>query len=92
MSPLRTDVTEADVQDWCCAYLARTLRLRAEKIDRMATFASIGLDSADSLFLVSALEDWSGLVLDSETAYEHPSVAALARFVIGRIEAASARE
>ena len=63
MSPLRTDATEADVQDWCCAYLARTLRLRAEKIDRMATFASIGLDSADSLFLVSALEDWSGLVL-----------------------------
>ncbi|HEX3346634.1 MAG TPA: acyl carrier protein [Acetobacteraceae bacterium] len=89
MARLKTDATEAQIQDWCCTYLARALRLKAEKIDRTATFASIGLDSAEALFLVSALEDWSGLDLDSDTAYEHPSVAQLSRFVIECIQAQS---
>ena len=79
--------TEGDVQEWCCVYLARALRLKPDKIDQTATFASIGLDSAEALFLVSALEDWSGLELESDTAYEHPSVAALSRFVVERLAA-----
>jgi acyl carrier protein len=78
-------MTEADVQAWCRAYLAQALRLPPETIDPDASFASIGLDSAEALFLVSALEDWSGLELASDTAYEHPSVSALSRFVIARL-------
>jgi acyl carrier protein len=43
------------------------------------------LDSAGSVFLVSAIEDWLGLELVSETAIEYPSVALPAHFVAGRL-------
>jgi acyl carrier protein len=85
MAARQAEITETDIQDWCCQYLARVLKRTPDQIDRQARFASIGLDSAESLFLVSALEDWSGLELDSETAFDHPSVAELSRFVASRI-------
>jgi hypothetical protein len=37
------------------------------------------------VFLVSAIEDWVGLELVSETAIEYPSVALPARLVAGRL-------
>jgi acyl carrier protein len=85
MATQRSDITERDVQEWCCGYLARALKLKPERIDRDARFAKLGLDSAEALFLVSALEDWSGLDLDSETAFEHPSVVELSRFISGKL-------
>ena len=87
MARTRTDVTEADIRTWCCQYLGRVLKLPPERIDHQATFNWLGLDSAESLFLVSALEDWSGLELASDTAVEHPSVAELARYIVGRLDA-----
>ncbi len=86
MARIRSDVTEADVRDWCCQYLARALKLSPGRIDHQATFSRLGLDSAESLFLVAALEDWSGLELASDIAFEHPSVSDLARYVIGRFD------
>jgi acyl carrier protein len=78
------DVTEHDIQAWCANYLRTALKLR-EAPDVDAEFASLGLDSAESVFLVSAIEDWLGLELASDTAMDHPSVAQLARFVAGRL-------
>ena len=40
--------------------------------------------SAESVFLVSAIEDWLGLELASDTAVEHPTIAQLASFVADR--------
>ena len=82
MSKNERSFTEAEAGDWCVADLGKALRMKPERIDREASFESLGLDSAEALFMVAALEDWSGLELGSDTAYEHPSVAALARFVV----------
>ena len=78
------DVTEHDIQAWCANYLCTTLKLR-ETPDVDAEFPSLGLDSAESVFLVSAIEDWLGLELASDTAMDHPSIARLARFVADRL-------
>ena len=78
------DVTEHDIQAWCTNYLRTALKLR-EAPDVHAEFASLGLDSAESVFLVSAIEDWLGLELASDTAMDHPSIAQLARFVADRL-------
>lgn len=51
------------------------------KIDPAAKFDSLGLDSAESVFLASALEDWIGVPLHAEAAMDHPNIAALSRFV-----------
>ena len=84
------DVTEEAVRSWCGDYLAKALRIHRHRIDDNANFASFGLDSAESVFLVTALEDWLGLELESETAIEHPTVTDLARFIMTRLAEKSA--
>ena len=79
------DATEPDIQTWCAAYLRTALKLPDAPIDVHAEFASLGLDSAESVFLVAAIEDWLGLELASDTAMEHPTIAQLSRFVAGRL-------
>jgi acyl carrier protein len=85
----RPGLTEAKIEDWCRGYLASVLKRTPGSIDRHATFDSLGLDSAESVFLVSALEDWSGLELSSDTAIEHSSLAELSRFVVEMVSPAS---
>lgn len=77
--------TEPDIQAWCSAYLRKALKLSEVAIDVDAEFASIGLDSAESVFLIAAIEDWLGLELASDTAMEYPTIAKLSRFVANQI-------
>jgi len=81
-NPISEPISEEAIRAWCVAYLAKALRLRPERIGHDQDFAGLGLDSAESLFMVTAAEDWSGLELGSETAIEHPSVAAFSRFLM----------
>ena len=83
------NATEADIQAWCAAYLRRALKLPAAPIDVHAEFTSLGLDSAESVFFVAAIEDWLGLELASDTAMENPTIAQLTRFVASRLETKS---
>jgi acyl carrier protein len=85
----RPGLTEANIEEWCRAYLAKTLKRTPGSIDRQATFDSLGLDSAESVFLVAALEDWSGLELASDTAIEHHTLAVLSRFIVEMVGQAS---
>lgn len=78
-------VTQPEIAAWCADYLRRTLKLPDGRIDMHAEFPSLGLDSAESVFLVSAIEDWLGLELASDTAVEHPTIAQLADFIADRL-------
>jgi acyl carrier protein len=78
-------VTQPEIAAWCADYLRRTLKLPDGPIDVNAEFPSLGLDSAESVFLVSAIEDWLGLELASDTAVEHPSITQLAGFIADRL-------
>jgi acyl carrier protein len=78
--------TEPDIETWCTAYLRKALKLSDVAIDVDAEFASIGLDSAESVFLIAAIEDWLGLELASDTAMEHPTIARLSRFVASQLK------
>ena len=84
MSP-PADITKTSIETWCRQYLARVLKLAPHGIDPQASFSSLGLDSAEAVFLVSALEDWTGLELSSDIAMEHPSVADLTRFIASKL-------
>ena len=70
--------SEAAIRDWCAEYLARTLDL-PDTIDPEMTFARLGLDSANSVFLIVELEDWLGLELTPDLLFEHPTIGELAR-------------
>jgi acyl carrier protein len=75
---------EAAIRDWCVDYLARTLDLPDHTIDPEMTFARLGLDSANSVFLIVELEDWLGLELAPDLLFEHPTICGLARHLATR--------
>jgi acyl carrier protein len=82
---LRADnPSEAAIRDWCVEYLARTLDLPDHIVDPEMTFARLGLDSANSVFLIVELEDWLGLELTPDLLFEHPTISELARHLAMR--------
>ena len=85
------NATQADIREWCIAYLRKALKQPNADFDTDAELVSLGLDSAESVFMIAAIEDWLGLELASDTAVDHPTIADLARFVAREIEAQSSR-
>jgi acyl carrier protein len=75
---------EAEIRDWCVKYLIRTLDLPEQAIDPDANFARLGMDSANSVYLIVELEEWLGIELTPDLIFEHPTVAELARHLAGR--------
>jgi acyl carrier protein len=76
--------SEDAIRDWCVEYLARTLDLPGQTIDTDMTFARMGLDSANSVFLLVELEDWLGVELTPDLLFEHPTICELARHLVER--------
>ena len=78
------NASEAAIRDWCVQYLARTLELPDLQIEPDVTFARLGLDSANSVYLIVELEEWLGLELTPDLLFEHPTISDLARYLAGR--------
>ena len=76
--------SEAAIRDWCVKYLARTLELPEQTVDPDVKFARLGLDSANSVFLIVELEEWLGIELTPDLILEYPTIAELARYLAGR--------
>jgi acyl carrier protein len=76
--------SESAIRDWCVEYLARTLDLPDQTIDPDVKFARLGLDSANSLYLIVELEDWLGIELTPDLVFEYPTIAELARHLAAR--------
>jgi acyl carrier protein len=79
------NVSENEIREWCVQYLARTLDLPQETVDPDVKFARLGLDSANSVYLIVELEDWLGLELTPDLVFEHPTIGELARHLAERI-------
>ena len=77
--------SEAEIRDWCVKYLARTLDLPQETLDPDVKFARLGLDSANSVYLIVEIEDWLGVELTPDLVFEHPTIAELARHLAERV-------
>ena len=52
-----------------------------QNIDADVKFARLGLDSANSVYLIVGLEDWLGLELTPDLVFEHPTISDLARYL-----------
>ena len=77
-------VTEAEIRDWCIAYVGRTVDDPSVAVGPDVTLAQMGLDSASSAYFIVELEEWLGTELDPEIVAEHPTIAQLARHIAGR--------
>jgi acyl carrier protein len=78
------DASETAIRDWCVKYLARTLDLADQEIEPDVKFTRLGLDSANSVYLIVELEEWLGLELAPDLLFEHPTISDLARYLAGR--------
>jgi acyl carrier protein len=76
------DAAEQGIRTWCVGWLAKELKLPADRIDPSATFARIGMDSAMSVIFMLDLEEWLKLTLSPDLVFEHPSIAELARHIV----------
>ena len=75
---------EVAIRNWCVKYLARTLDLSDREIEPDINFARLGLDSANSVYLIVELEEWLGLELAPDLLFEHTTISDLARYLAGR--------
>ena len=75
---------EAAIRNRCVEYLALTLGLPNEEIEPDVNFARLGLDSANSVYLIVELEEWLGLELAPDLLFEHPTISDLARYLAAR--------
>jgi acyl transferase domain-containing protein/acyl-CoA synthetase (AMP-forming)/AMP-acid ligase II/NADPH:quinone reductase-like Zn-dependent oxidoreductase/acyl carrier protein len=69
------------IQAWLVGQIARQLGIPAGRIDVREPFASYGLDSLTAVGISGELEAWLGRQLSPTLAWEHPSIAALARYL-----------
>ena len=81
--PTEAALVESEVRDWIRAALARALGLAAADIDDEREFDAYGLPSLEAVMLTGDLEDLLGRPIDAEAAFEHASVARLARHLAG---------
>jgi acyl carrier protein len=75
--------SESAIREWCVKYLARTLDLPDGAMDPDVNFARLGLDSANSVYLIVELEEWLGIELTPDLVFEYPTIAELARYLAG---------
>jgi acyl carrier protein len=81
---------ESEILDWCVAYLASTFKTPRERIRPHAKFASLGMDSAASVFFIVELEEWLGIELPTEIVFTFPTPGELARHIAARYGAQGA--
>jgi acyl-CoA synthetase (AMP-forming)/AMP-acid ligase II/3-oxoacyl-(acyl-carrier-protein) synthase/acyl carrier protein len=67
------------IEAWLAAEIGAQLGIPASRVDTVAPFAELGLDSLAGVELAERLSTWLGRALPVSLAWEYPSVAALAR-------------
>ncbi|NUS17948.1 MAG: acyl carrier protein [Streptomyces sp.] len=71
---------------WLVDHVAAYTRLSAGEIDRTAPLTDYGLDSVAALSLCGDIEDEFDLVVEPTVAWDHPTVEALAAYLLKELE------
>lgn len=74
-----TSATEAQIREWCTQEIAQILGITPDQIADDVKFARLGLDSANAMQLILALEEHLGVELYPEMVFDHPTIAELSR-------------
>lgn len=76
------EMTVAQLRDWLRAWVAETTGQDATSLDDDSSLESYGLSSRDAVALTGELEDLLGRPVEATLAYQYPSIAALAEFLV----------
>jgi acyl carrier protein len=84
MTPSPPRRTEAPLQQWLTTRLAVYLDRLPESIEATVPLAEYGMDSVCALCLCGDIADDFGIVVESSLAWDHPTVARLAAYLMTR--------
>ena len=74
---------EAGIRHWLVDYLVANIGCRPDDIDYDASMHDLGVGSRDAVVLAGELGEWLGRPVSPVEFWQHPSINALARFLIG---------
>jgi myxalamid-type polyketide synthase MxaE and MxaD len=73
--------TVEQIQDWIVTRVSALAELPPDEVDVNAPLARLGLDSVALVTLAFDLEKWLGYRFRSNPLNDHPTIAALSRFL-----------
>ncbi|MDY6807799.1 MAG: polyketide synthase Pks13 [Actinomycetota bacterium] len=76
------DLTVAELRDWLRSWVAEATGIPAEQISDDRPMEEFGLSSRDAVALAADVEDKTGVILTATAAYNHPTIAMLAKRII----------
>ena len=83
MNPQPVKRTADEIADWLVDYLSKELAIPADELDVNARLFDLGLNSRKTVILAGDLEDWLGVEIAPDLAFDHPSIAALSAHLAG---------
>ncbi|GAC58025.1 putative polyketide synthase [Gordonia hirsuta DSM 44140 = NBRC 16056] len=87
-NPIETDgetaggLTVEELRDWLRAWVSATTGLPVDQISDDRPMEEFGLSSRDAVALAADVEDRTGVILTATAAYNHPTIAMLAKRII----------
>ncbi len=77
-----TEMTVAELRAWLRNWIAQATGQPAENISDDRPMEELGLASRDAIALSGDIEDLTGVMLTATVAYQHPTIASLAKRII----------
>ncbi|MFN7244704.1 MAG: acyl carrier protein, partial [Dietzia cercidiphylli] len=78
----QSEMTVVELRDWLRGWVSRATGLDVAKVTDDRSLEEFGLSSRDAVTLSADLEDLLGRPLDATVAYQHPTIASLAEYVV----------
>lgn len=76
------DLTVEDLRDWLRNWVSKATGVPADQISDDRPMEEFGLASRDAVALAADVEDFTGVILTATAAYNHPTIASLAKRII----------
>src|ERR1700751_184558 len=81
-APARTDMTVAEVRQWLRDWIANAVGLSPDRIDEATPMVELDLSSRDAVAMAADIEDRTGVTVSIAAAFEHPTIEALANWIV----------
>ncbi len=79
--------TREAIETWLIDWIAREIGMPRAEVDTGKSLLNYSLSSVTAMMLVGDLEEWLGLTLPPTLAWDYPSIAEIAGFLVGQLAA-----
>ena len=80
--PARTDMTVPEVRQWLRDWVGKAVGQSPDAIDEATPMVELGLSSRDAVAMAADIEDRTGVTVSIAAAFEHPTIEALANWIV----------